>query len=51
MEAESTIREIFQSTHVFANRDAIAEQNRMRWTRAIRCVIDVVRIDSDEGGV
>ena len=51
METESAIREIFQSTHVFANRDAIAEQDRMRWTRAIRSVVDVVRIDSDESGV
>ena len=49
MKAKSAVGKIFQSAHVLADGDAIAQQDRVSGTRAIGCVVDVVGVDPDEG--
>ena len=49
MEAKSAVWEVLQSTHVFADWDAISEQSGVNRTCAVCCVVDVVCVDSDEG--
>src|SRR5687768_2758668 len=46
METEAFIREVFERTHMLADGDGSAEQDRMCRACAICCVIDVVGIDS-----
>ena len=48
METKALIRKVFERTHVLADGDAIAQQDRVGGPRAIGYVVDVVGIDPNE---
>lgn len=50
MKPESVIWQILKAAHMLANRNAISKQDGVGRTCAVRYVIDIVGIDSDEGG-